>query len=456
MHKSILSLESIDFQDKRFFDDLTKAVRDIRAVRDWKSVNLKQAADYYSDPKVVKISEIIQKHTSGQKTHGLSVTVRPEYRIAAASINIPYLTDKHVLMNEFERTTISEKLPMSLERIAKVLKVKNVVGVVDIRNNAFGGIYSEIPITLSIDPIVLMDMGKNAYTSSFVGWKLQFTDEEVAACILHEVGHIATTFEYMNRVYSTNQSLAALANARLMSEADAKATVVNLVADKEGLDEAQRTALLLAKDFDEVGLILYAAGVEKSISELGDSVYDSTSIEYLADQYAARCGAGSSLVSSIAKLNVAFPRNPSNGLADGVVTFVASLMKATGMNAGYATSVIGAGERIDRDRATNVTYDEPHVRINRIRDQLIQRLKDPTISDDLKKSILKDIESVDMINKDIKEVNPGLFARIQEIFNPRLKMSNKFKILQKDLEKIGHSDLFIHSAKINSLEVPKS
>lgn len=454
IHKSVLSLESIDFQDKKFFDDLTAAIVKIRAAKNWKALPLIEAFRFFREDPVKEISQIIKKHTSGQKTKGLNINCVPNQKCLVAHVGVPYLTINHVLVGQFSRGEISTKMPQSLEAISKALKTKNVIGVVDIRNNAFGGFFSEIPVALTIDPICLMNITADTpETRMCVGRKIQLEPEEMAAALLHEVGHIATTFEYMNRVHSTNQSLAALANARTHAEADVKASIINLVADKEGLDEMQRHALAAASEADEVGLILYAAAVEKSIAELGDSVYDSTSIEYLADQYAARCGAGAWLAKTISKINQAFPNSTVSSLMAGTVSFISNVLKATGANSSYSLSIIGAA---DRRREQVASYDDPHTRINRIRDQVIQRLKDPTADDDVKAAYLADLQSIDELNKTIDVVHPGLFTRIQELFNPRLKMSNKFKTLQKDLERIGHNNLFFHAAKINSLEEPKS
>lgn len=437
IHKSILSLESIDFQDKSFFTDLTRAISDLRASQDWAAIPPDRAAGFFQSPAVLAIGDVIKKHTSKGYMSGLLVVLNPDLNNLSPTVKIPFFSNSNVLNTEFTKQYLSPHLPRSLETIRKHLTTNQAVGIVDIRKNLVGGVYSRIRNTLDINPATLF-----GYQTPVMKYVL--TPSQLAAVLLHEIGHLFTSYEYLTRVNTTNQALAALANANDHPEANIKAAVIDLVVRSEGLDEMQKAALEAAKSADDVGMILYAANVEKCISELGDSVYDVTSIEYLADQYATRCGAGSELVHGLAIMRNAYPTPLYGRISAGLMSAVASLAKAAGYNTGFLLSVMISADAED-------TYDNEADRFIRIREQYVQRLKDRSLSADEKKDLLSDIDAIDELMKSVANKDMSLFTKVKHLFNPRLKISNKFKILQQDLERIGHNNLFVHSTKLDTL-----
>lgn len=437
IHKSILSLESIDFQDKSFFTNLTRCITDLRASQDWAAIPMDRAIGFFQSPMVLAIGETIQKHTSKGYMSGLLVVLTPNLNSISPTVKIPYFSNGNVLNTEFTKQYLNPKLPNSLSVIKKHLGANQAVGIVDIRKNLVGGVYSKIRNTLEINPATLF-----GYTTSLIKYIL--TPSQLAAILLHEIGHLFTSYEYLTRVNTTNQALAALANANDHPESNVKAAVIDLIARSEGLDEIQKVALEIAQSADDVGMILYAANVEKCVSELGDSVYDVTSIEYLADQYAARCGAGSELVHGLSIIRNAYPTALHTRISAGLMTIVSKLAMAAGYNSGFLLSAMIAADAED-------TYDNEADRLIRIREQYVQHLKDRSLSADEKRDLLSDIDAIDVLMKSVANKDMSLFTKIKHLFSPRLKMSNKFKILQQDLERIGHNNLFVQSAKLSTV-----
>ena len=180
------------------------------------------------------------------------------------------------------------------EAIAK-MKGNTIKGDVDMMNNRVSGVFSEI------ENIVALPIGLFYGLPSY-GKHMSLSAEEYASLILHEVGHVFTTYELAARTCSTNQILDSISCKAVGNDPRNREIVVAKAADILELSKEEQNALRNAKDKKEMAVLLMYATIEESRSQLGVSIYDSTSCEQLADQYSARCGAGRHLVIALDKI----------------------------------------------------------------------------------------------------------------------------------------------------------
>ncbi len=210
------------------------------------------------------------------------------------------------------------------------------------------------------------------------------------------------------------------------------------------MSKEQRLAFDKVTTVDEASVILYTCAVDKSISELGRSVYDSVSCEQLADQYMTRCGAGKDGVVGLDKffsLDSEWRRTKDNTFLN-IVLLVVGLVTIFPT---YTLLVMALNKTKEND-----SYDNLHARFSRIKDQLIQRLKTKDLPNKEIEVLLSDIETLDGIIKK-SGTKLTLIEKVAYLLNPSYRNAHKYELLQKELETLSNNNLFIQAAKLSTL-----
>ena len=94
-------------------------------------------------------------------------------------------------------------------------------------------------------------------------------------------------------------------------------------------------------------------------------------------------------------------------------------------------------------------YDKNHSRLNRIKIDALQQLKDPNASQQQKQHASETIVAMNVVIKKYSD-NLTLIEKIAYVLDPSYRKAHKNEILQKDLENIGSSDLFLFAEKFKS------
>ncbi len=334
-------------------------------------------------------------------------------------------------------------------------------GKVDMRRNRVDGFFAQIPFELYLAQMVL---GSEV-----------FTDGEIAAAIMHEVGHAFTSMEYINRTVTTNQVLASICEA-LTGDAKTKAhedqleTIVLQYAREEQLNNDQRLALEKCRTPEQFVVCAYAVADEQCRSELGHSVYESTSSEQLADQYATRCGAGRDLVSMLHKYVQQYgaydKARRKLRLAGGIFSYLVvvgwivavygvALGPVVGLVLGLAVGTFKTWVDVSMAKFGQryAVYDEDPYRYERIRHQLIEQLKTMGRANQLDQGILQQIDEIEHLVQELKKFDVANRADhfshhvamfFSSVYRKRVDMEN----LQKELEAFASNNLFVHAAKL--------
>lgn len=436
-----VSLESIQFQSTDLFKGIVTCIKDIRKL----SPRLNEKV-YYGSKEVKDLSAVIKKYT------GLTFVFEDSNE--GPSVYAPRLDqtifDNVAILEMRASMNSGFDLNYDLKRMLSSLGKDLIKGTVSLKDSKVTGDLAEIECKMFLP-------------RNYIYWP-KALDEELAAIVLHEIGHVFTHFEYLTRSTTTNQSLALM--LRLSDKTDSytdKKLLLGKIKEKMNLDS--ETVSMLEKETDKTNIttIFLQQSIKASKSELGKSVYDNTACEYLADQFATRHGAGKYLVTFTDKMS-AFSSSKISAIdyfgstsAKLIAVCTGSLL-LFGLPAAIAASAVSLLVLLQMSIGFNKayselevqdTYDNDYMRFSRIKHQMIQRLKDEGISPDERKMILEYIEEVDpIIKKNLSDENVKLRNKIAMFFSSEHKRDFEYMRLQKDLELLGNSDLFVMSEKL--------
>ena len=436
MRKGIMALEAIHFQGDSFFKELTEAVAAV-GLMEMPLKNVAGLTAFYESKEMLEIIKVIERYTK------ISLFYKKDYYNTGPACIVPLFNKNHIIFNTSDRKTAGDELERDAKSLLIHLNKPMLAGSVDLRNNTISGDYCEMEFILAL-PVNL-----------FFG-ACDLKADEYAAIILHEVGHIFTTFEFISRTLTTNQVLAATSAALRTKDPEIISAVFTSAEKIMGMTKEQAIAFNTAKDDKSVAVILLASAIDKSISELGKSVYDSVSCEQLADQYAARCGAGKSLVIGLDKIIPLGYKNPRLSGYDATlyVMWAISMYVFPVLSVLLILSLVSYVGRSIVDglfaSKEDAVYDDFPSRLKRVKDQLIQRLKDPALNSIEKEQLIKDIAEIEAITSK-SHTDLLFFEKIAYLLKPSYRNAHKYEILQKELETLSNNSLFIQAAKLSTL-----
>lgn len=334
--------------------------------------------------------------------------------------------------------------------VRKFMAAGSKRGGVNIATGKVSGLFAELPWSLYM-PDTWFVRGNNPDG-------LEFSAEELASIIIHEVGHFFTYCEAFFRTVTTNVILSdqskALANQYDVAERE---LIIGKTVSDLRLKDVNVKALAATQDNTLVETALVYEAIEQSRSELGVDIYDTTSSEALADQYVSRQGAGRYLVTALDK----FIRTGDTDAYTPMPIFMFyQMMSIAGMFIsgfvnplapflfiGYNALLILCGAPGDY---SDGTYDTPRKRFERVRNDAINRLKNRGISDTERRRVLEDISVVEKIIANVAERNTWQ-KWVATTFIPKYRRARKSMALQQELEALANNPLYVSAAKLASL-----
>lgn len=303
-----------------------------------------------------------------------------------------------------------------------------LTGLVDLETGRVGGDFSKLPLVIGL--------GYN-----FIDPQWGFTAEEIAAILLHELGHDFTYCYTLHYTCTTNMVLANAVKAIVATNDDKqKHAIMSDVENSLGIRIDNKAELTNYDKYENYYITMLGKYREKVYDAVGSSSYNATMSEQLADMFAARHGAGVALASSMNrfhKLAAKYPR-PTNytkklGAVMGYVLFFPISITMT--ISSFMSNDFIAG-----------TYDLDKDRFIRMRNEVIASLKDPELTANEKKMITAEIEA---INKIINETdNQWTYAeRLALLVRGSQRNQMRQKRLQQDLEALTNNPLYVAAAK---------
>lgn len=375
---------------------------------------------------------------------GLKVDIVTDSMPAAI---MPFYSNKnHIFIDEFWRGNFSIREQDKILRQANGKK-----GTVNTAKARVGGLFSEYENILYVNFI-------NLFKS------LKVSAPEMAAIILHELGHAFYACEYADRLESTNQVLANV--ARELSSTRETKDMVYIFRELEKVNPKiteQEVDNLVNGNKVIAGYTWFRTIVGTVKSQMESTKYSETSFEQMADNFAARFKYGRQLITGLDKLHRAYgyPETSRPMIVFynimQTLTFmayvgatVASVMFAM-IPAAFLFAILSfVLLRTQGDDMRDYTYDELKVRYKRTRNEYVELLKNAKLPDEVVKTTLADLERMDRAVNSVHKFEPLLRVIANFIFADA-KAADRAIREQQLLEELAFNDLFIKSAEFRTM-----
>lgn len=435
-----VSLEMIDFQKDNFGMKLEET---ISVIYDKLTTTI-SATDkkYVSEdiaPELIILTDLIFNRL------GLKVKFITDAFMLTAAIIPFYSNQNHIFLNEYYRGNVDED--NHIKFFKKIKDRKELKGKVDTENVKVSGIFSEFENELYMNFKHLITKDK-------------LTVQEVTAVLLHELGHGFYACEYSNRLETNNQILANMSE-QLFSKKENKDLVYiyrELKKINSKITESDVEDIVSGKNIIP-GLTLFKVLAGDVKNQLTNEKYNQSSFEQLADNFSNRFGYGRPLVSGLQKLtfynksliylfSILLTINYINdifyiilALASGSVSVIILL---------YKVLILLVCLFVSGEGMTDYTYDNIIMRYKRIRNDLVEGLKDKNIPKETSLRITKNIEELDgiLLNMSLPE---GIFKKLVNLtisFHTKAKASVNEQQL---MEELISNDLFIKAAQLKNI-----
>lgn len=429
MRQLSIGLESIHFQNDKFFREL-ELVFD--ALKKEKAENLADSAH------AGWLSKVIKNHTN--------LTVSFEIGDDGPAVAVPELNKNNPVIQNFNHEFASSADGIRLINTS----TSAVRGSVNLKSGKVSGIFADME-------------NRMIWPKSMIKGTKYTAAENAAAC-LHEVGHLFTYCEFMSRSVTTNQAMAGLHKALLNAGTpDERETVLISVKQALKLRELDATELAKEKNNAVVEMVVISNVVAETQSELGTNIYDLNTWEYLSDQYATRNQAGKDLVTVLDKLyrsagNISF-RSTSTYLAlealKATLLIAGILAPSIGILSWFTQFAIRVGfmvglSMVATDGMGDGTYDRPGVRLKRIRNQVVEEMKNKKLKPDYAQQLAEDLQAIDDILAAVND-REQLLGKLWNLFSSNSRKRLSQEALAKELEGIASNELFVQSLKLRNM-----
>lgn len=385
-------------------------------------------------PVIVELEKVIFKRI------GMKVSIVTDETIAAI---LPFYSNKnHIFIPEFWRGQLNIR---DQTKLLKTFDEKK--GSVNLEKATLTGIFSEYdhPLYINFNALVRemkMDAG------------------DIAAIILHELGHGFNACYYADRSDRTNQVLASIAKHLMNNENGdieyiyKELSTVTPSVTKDAVDKMLNGPRVVA------GATWFKTVVGIVKSQMLDDKYNDTSFEQQSDSFASRFGYGKQLVLALDKLST-YTYVPEKNLSVFILLHLVNVTLTVALavlvfsllaSGGIAIAMLGVFYNmmfymLNREDMIDYTYDKLKHRYLRVRMDVIDQLKDTKLHRDTVKNLLEAIYIVDESIKQTKDFKP-LPAYISNfIFSSAKKADNSISD-QQLMEALASNDLFIKSAEL--------
>lgn len=400
------ALEAVKFQaEPVLFEAVTRSVKAIRA----------ENAYTATAPSVKALNDLIVRHTN----LNLLVSVDSSEDINASAF-LPDLSRSHPIITNVRRQRGNNRAALAIlkQRDSKVLN-----GRVDLQK---GKVYGDLA---SVESVIEVTTGLLDYTA--------ITHEEVAALILHEVGHILTYCEYVHRSVTSNYALLAVAEEVVGASEEKRIELIDATSKRFNIESDYLEPLKTSQSKEVAYSVLITRHIQKTRSELGANVYDERGCEHLADQYATRMGGGAALVTGLAKM---YRRHPSRYSTSRYIAFEGMKITLVALSTLALSPFLLVAMTMAYDPTQRI-YDEPEARFRRIRNELVGGMKDRSLSDDRRAQLKKDLEMIDAAMSEYKD-RRSFYEYLYTTFLPSARNQNKQIEHQQELESLANNELF--------------
>lgn len=409
-------MEAIQVQSDMLFKELTIAFQRIRDEKAYKGKALKE----------IDVPGIVFKRT-GIK---LNFTIEDSSDLNAY-VHIPTVDKNNPLVYNYFKPYLGSD---DFDGLIKNKKLDQVVGWVDLAHGRLGGVYSQV----THKAVVLRGMFESRLMAA----------EEIAAVMLHELGHLLTYYEFLGHILTTNILLHAATQQFFKSDDKLrKVRIVHETCKALNVEVDDVESLVQCTDKDVFQTVIVRKKILNTRSSLGTPIYDLTMTEALADQFAVRMGAGRALATGLDTIMRHFGGGSSYRTTAGHV--IATVFNVV-MFIALSAMTFGLFLLILFINPAAKTYDPPEARLRRIRNEMVVTLKSPKVSKEAKADMLVDLAAVDKLLKQVDDKR-GLIELFYTSVLPSGRTQYQQLKFQVELEHLVNNDLFLAHERLQQL-----
>lgn len=272
--------------------------------------------------------------------------------------------------------------------------------------------------------------------------------EEIAAIILHELGHLFTYYLHLGTTVVSNLMLGATArrivNAKDYTERtyvleEAERTLGIEIPDKEMLAKIETD-----KNANGIQTVMLTSLAEKARYETGFNIYELRACEQIADQFAVKHGAGVHLASALSKI---YDYYGHSSYRNRMLHVFMEIMKLIFWCFVFLfTLIVPVVCFLLVGNPWRKTYDDPAQRLEFIASTLKEEIKERKLPEERRKQLVDDIEKIKMIAEEATDKRTLNQLFWQYLTFPGNKAAKQENIANKIIE-LSNNDLFISANK---------
>lgn len=382
-----------------------------------------------------RIAALIKKHTNLSVQVGLDTTLVPNAYV------IPPKVDKnHPLVNEWRRA-----FNANTDGVNSINFTNGAAfGGVDFETGKVSGVFSKLSSEVWITKGAISGYGQ-----------IKLTSAEVAAMVIHEIGHIITYFATLGQTFRTAYILDGFVRETLkVNDKESRNKLMREFETETGVTISDKVRVGESDNAGSITTVVLSDIIESSRSQYGTTLYDMRSWEALSDQYAARMGCSADLATALDKLYGIYEPMYYRGTFKYLmveigkflglfilITANALLLNIIGLVVIFCYLSASPHER---------EYDNPHERLVKLRNELIAQLKDKNLNKERSASLLADIESINRVLENVKD-RQSFFEKFWLVVSPYTRRQVKMGKEIQELEQLVNNEIFVEAAKLKKL-----
>ena len=425
-----LTMEAIKFQDGSLFKEMTEFFKTMDNLTSYE-----EKVKYISGK---ALSDLIRKYTG--------LTIQTEVIPNMSEINCfcitPDITKNNVLIEEWRKQFYRHR---DFKQLSK--NIDEVVGMVDLVNGRVKGAFENIVIRVFI-------------TDGFIR-TMEFTPENKAVLVMHEVGHAFTFLEFIAESAKTDFSLATAARELLQTtDKEKKITLAKSLNDAMGTT-VDVNVIAESSDVATWYTVYISNKEEQARVATHTGRYSDTSAEFVADQFVTRHGGGAAMADTLAKiykhLGKISVRDRNSIWAQYAVCSLSAISVVAGLS--LINPIIGIVgtlalfvnlKTLTLYDFTYSTYTSDKDRVAILKQELVGRLKDRDLPQDVRVSTLDAIKEIDKVLKTIND-NRTVMELLTIALRSDVRQAVKQEQVQKTLSTVINNDLFKTAATLDSI-----
>lgn len=318
-------------------------------------------------------------------------------------------------------------------------KLNNAEGWINLKQAKVGGYLAEVKHHLIINFFQMVE--------------LELSPQEATSIILHELGHAFTGLEHHHRLSTTNMTILDIIEDinKNKSKEDIVYKYKRFFNDSD-IEKAKHGNDKETTNFSDALASSYVKNID---SQLLIQKYDQTSFENMADNFAVRFGYGKHLATALARRDLLYhsigTEDEANAYYIGNMVGVFLIVAIMSSISSLSIAMFGILTLVKMFRSPSsagyTAYDTPLDRLNRVKNGMINSLKNTNLPDDVVRDTVEEIELIISLMKDKKEF-VGVLDQITGLLNTKERDIKLDLERQKNIENILNNELFLKSAKI--------